>query len=47
MNTKLPVGADTLGGFWVVMAIMASFGIMMLFWFRRRGWFEKPGEGMV
>jgi magnesium transporter len=47
MNTKLPVGADSLGGFWVVMAIMASFGIMMLFWFRRRGWFEKPGEGMV
>jgi magnesium/cobalt transport protein CorA len=44
MNTDLPFDASTRSGFWVIMAMMIAFGLTMITYFWRRGWFREPGE---
>jgi magnesium transporter len=38
MNTQLPEQIDEIGGFWTIVALMAIFTIIMLSWFRKKGW---------
>ena len=44
MNTDLPFDASTRSGFWVIMSLMIAFGLTMMAYFWRRGWFREPGE---
>jgi Mg2+ and Co2+ transporter CorA len=44
MNTDLPFDASTRSGFWVIMSLMIAFGLTMIAYFWRRGWFREPGE---
>ena len=44
MNTDLPFDAEGRSGFWVIMGLMIAFGLTMIAYFWRRGWFRKPGE---
>jgi len=44
MNTDLPFDASTRSGFWVIMSMMIAFGLTMITYFWRRGWFRVPGE---
>jgi len=44
MNTDLPFDASTRTGFWLILSMMLSFGIIMIFYFWRRGWFHRLGE---
>ncbi|MDP6869513.1 MAG: magnesium transporter CorA family protein [Candidatus Poseidoniaceae archaeon] len=38
MNTELPAQLSEIGGFWTIMFGMLGFSVMMLLWFKRKGW---------
>lgn len=44
MNTDLPFDSSSRSGFWVIMGMMIAFGLTMIAYFWRRGWFSEPGE---